>query len=496
MSNAFKWMILKAGTVVARNVSSLFYQLLHREFYREIHNITKDGEKTTAIAAQLGYLAAKESAERQIAIFRLFPQSPEKILEYVPLLWELYNGVPMENYTAEWDRSDPVRPILNYIMNEDPLSFGIGTDPERDNLPWNHFWHNNSGYGSFISGLLTQVATFILKVKGANLGIIITNSENLLQGGKKMILKCQIVPLEEAPHYSSFAFAQGVGEETSYSKVPEGDEEEPELEIPNSDGVWAKITDKITIDQLEELFGTPTGYLKVTVRKLVEKYLHMTPYEAFDHFSNYEGHLFKIFGFLSVHVFNELGQIPQKLFGNEQFARVYGHLFLFLRQNANKFVSSMILGELRNYFAQIMEGIAPEHFVAAFRAIPDSQIMVLFFEGAQKALKDLGIPFTTLKSTLYEEFKAMQKSAPPESAQILEGPTYTQDRQDQKNLLIGQLMEEFLIISTAIISMPAQLLVILLYNAFSGINDIGSNVFNTIRDSSQKIMDAIEKMKD
>ena len=157
MSGTFKWLALKAGTTLGRSVSSLFYQLIYREIYREINRLTLDATKTVSDAYKLGYLAAEESAERQKAVFRFFPSNPEKVLEFVPLLWNIYFGQPMQEYTTEWDRSDPTRPILRYKILLDPMTFDMGKDVMRDNLPWVKLWNGENAYGSMMAGLLTPM---------------------------------------------------------------------------------------------------------------------------------------------------------------------------------------------------------------------------------------------------------------------------------------------------------------------------------------------------
>ena len=202
MKGTFKWLTLRAGTLLSRNVSSLFYQLYYREIYREIHNLTQDGAQTVKDAYKLGYLSANESADRQKAIFRLFPSEPLKALEYVPFLWEIYFGSPMQDYTTEWDHSDPERPILKYKIKFDPMSFDIGDDEMRDNLPWEKFDQIGNKYGSFMAGLLTQCTSYVLKLRDKEYRIILKNTRNTLQGDDYFEFHCQVVKKSEIPDYS------------------------------------------------------------------------------------------------------------------------------------------------------------------------------------------------------------------------------------------------------------------------------------------------------
>ena len=40
----FKWAVMKAASAIASNTSSLFYVLLYREIFRQLNDLTQDGE--------------------------------------------------------------------------------------------------------------------------------------------------------------------------------------------------------------------------------------------------------------------------------------------------------------------------------------------------------------------------------------------------------------------------------------------------------------------
>ena len=133
MSSTFKWLVFKAASAVARNTSSLFYQLIYREIYREILLLTDDYRKTMEIAYFIGYKAAKESALRQIPVFRLFPSDAVKLLDYFPLIWQINFGVSLTEYTREWDHTDPNKPVHYYIIKDNPLIYEMGSESLMEN---------------------------------------------------------------------------------------------------------------------------------------------------------------------------------------------------------------------------------------------------------------------------------------------------------------------------------------------------------------------------
>ena len=109
----FKKAVLLGAAIAGRSTSSLFYTLLYREIYRKVYEHSgKNGPVSVKELYNIGLAAANESALRQEKVFKLFPGSPEKLLEFIELLWHLVFGMPMEDYTTEKDYTDPLHPKL------------------------------------------------------------------------------------------------------------------------------------------------------------------------------------------------------------------------------------------------------------------------------------------------------------------------------------------------------------------------------------------------
>ncbi|MHA1473725.1 MAG: hypothetical protein ACTSQ5_00920, partial [Promethearchaeota archaeon] len=402
MSSTFKWLVFKAASAVARNTSSLFYQLIYREIFREILLLTDDYHKTMEIAYFIGYKAARESALRQIPVFRLFPSDATKLLDYFPLIWQINFGVSLTEYSREWDYSDPDKPVHYYIIKDNPLIYEMGPessrDPDRDNLIWSELTDGTNNYGAIMVGLLTSVMSFMLKIKNSEKRIIITNPESIIQGGNAYTLKFEIVPKEEFP----FPEEEDQNSEDLFDSIDLG------IEMGEKDkkiDFWKKITDYITIEQLDDIFDSNTGLLRTILSAGIKKATHMPALDFMDHFTNDEEKVIQIIGFIGVHLANEYGQFLDKLMEKENTAKVIGHLFLFIEENINNFVPISTIGEIKNYFAEVFEDMAPVVFVDNLRSIPSEDVVKLILQGMQKALIDIGVDFTILKDSIMEEFK-------------------------------------------------------------------------------------------
>ena len=297
MSSGFKWLVFKAASAVARNTSSLFYQLIYREIYREILLLTDDYRKTMELAYFIGYKAAKESALRQIPVFRLFPSNAVKLLDYFPLIWQINFGVSLTEYTREWDHSDPNKPVHYYIIKDNPLIYEMGPesprDPDRDNLIWSELTDGTNNYGAIMVGLLTSVMSFILQIKNSDKRIVITNPESIIQGGKSYTLKFEIIPKEEFP----FPEEEEQTSDGLFDNIDLG------IEMGEKDkktDFWKKITDYITIEQLDDIFSSDTGLLRTIISKGIEKATHMPALDFMDHFTNDEEKVIQIIGFIGI----------------------------------------------------------------------------------------------------------------------------------------------------------------------------------------------------
>ncbi len=491
MSSTFKWLVFKAASAVARNTSSLFYQLIYREIYREILLLTDDYSKTMEIAYFIGYKAAKESALRQIPVFRLFPSDATKLLDYFPLIWQINFGVSLSEYTREWDYSDPNKPVHYYIIKDNPLIYEMGPessrDPDRDNLNWGKLADGDNKYGAIMVGLLTSVMSFMLKIKNSDNRIIITNPESIIQGGNAYTLKFEIIPKEEFP------FPEEEEDQTSdglFENIDLG------IEMGEKDkkfDFWKQITDYITMEQLDDIFSSDTGFLRTILSAGIEKATHMPALDFIEHFTNDEEKVIQIFGFIGVHFANEYGQFLEKLLEKEDASKIIGHLFLFIKENIENFIPVSTIGEFKNFLTDVLEEMAPVVFVDNLRKIPSMDVVQLILQGMQKALTDIGIDFSALKESIMEEFKKPEEET---NGHDLTEFDSEKEKKEKKNKLTEKFLKEFMIVSSALITLPAQILIVVLYNTISGSSEIISNLFNSLKDNVQNLIELMEELKE
>ena len=73
----------------------LFFTSLYREMYKEIVDITKDETEASRILKNVGIHGTFESGKRQIAVLRMFPNDPVKIMEYLDsyLVCNIWNKI-------------------------------------------------------------------------------------------------------------------------------------------------------------------------------------------------------------------------------------------------------------------------------------------------------------------------------------------------------------------------------------------------------------------
>ena len=70
----------------------------------------------------------------------------------------------------------------------------------------------------------------------------------------------------------------------------------------------------------------------------------------------------------------------------------------------------------------------------------------------------------------------------------------TKKKEDREEIVF-QLVEEMMSLSFLILSIPSQLLFLLAYNAMSGLADLTSKLFNNVKESGQRVVDLLEKMR-
>lgn len=493
----FKWLVLKAGMAVMRPTSSLFAMTYNREMFREVLDIVKGPKQATEDMFKIGYLSARESAVRQAAVFKLFPSSPTKLIEYIPLLYQLVLGIPMENYEIEWDRSNSTFIKALYKVPKNPMEYGIGSDPDNDNLPFQEFWDGENGYSAIVMGMLTQCTSYVLETRNIPYAVKITNKLSKIRGEKCYGIYCEVIPRDQLPKYDYIGGVESENisqtssqNESSNDTEINANENNPTKEDVNSkdssESQFKKFFNNISIDTIEDLLSSPTAGLEMIIKKAVESALHMSSIEFIDHFTNFEDDFVRILGFLIPHMLNEAGQLPKKILENDKVARFYGHFYLNLVINAKKYLSMQIIQDLRDVLVNSMENLAPETFVQNLKSFTSDQLMSFFFEGMKKGWQDLGVKFDQLKGSLAEEFSESEPT---------EGIDLSSQTKAKRSDIIFKLVEEMMGLTFLVTSIPGQLTFLMTYNAVAGYTDLLNKLLTNFKESGQKVVDLIEQLR-
>jgi hypothetical protein len=493
----FKWLVLKTGMAVMRSTSSLFAMTYNREMFREVLDLVHDPSQATTDMFKIGYLAARESAVRQAAVFKLFPSNPTKLIEYIPLLYQIVLGIPMENYEMEWDKSNPNLVKALFKVPKNPMEYGIGNDPERDNLPFQEFWDGENGYSAIVMGMLTQCTSYVLETRNIPLAVKITNKLSKIRGEGCYGILCEVIPRDQLPKYdylgeieSESNIPKEISGDTNTSSTEDLNANEPTKNEASSESSpesqFQKFFNNFSIDTIEDLLSSPTAGLEMLIKKAVESSMHMTTVDLIDHFTNYEDDFVRILGFLIPHFMNEVGQLPKKMLENDKIARFYGHFYLNLVLNAKKYISTQVIQDLRSILVNSMENLAPETFVLNLKNFSPDQLLEFFFEGMKKAWQDLGVKFDELKGSLAEEFQQNEN---------IDGIDLSAQNKTKRDAVIFELIEEMMGLTFLVSSMPGQLTFLLSYNTYAGITDLLNKLFTNIKESGQKVVDLIEQLK-
>ena len=391
----FKRAILLGAAIAGRSTSSLFYTLLYREIFRKVYEYSdNNGPQTVKQMYNIGLAAANESAVRQEKVFKLFPASPEKLLEFIELLWQLVFGMPMEDFTTEKDYSDSLQPKLIYHIKRNPLIFGMdGSDP-LDKFSWIKLTDGKRGYAAGITGMMMAATTNILRLKGNEKRIVIYDSKDILRGDPYLELACQIVdeiPPEDSPDLGKQSESQSESQSTA----------------ENQSGFLSNID----ISSFEELLKDPKQFISDNLATVIRKYLKMEPFEFFDHFANYEEDVYRIFGYLLIHALNEKFRLIESFLKTEEAKKFVGYLVQEYYNNFFHYFPDGVIEDYRlNFIALLDTRLAPPHMVENFRKINKQRMIDLFFEGLIKALSNLGVDFSILKDDIWQEILENAKS--------------------------------------------------------------------------------------
>ncbi len=444
----FQWLMKKVSKAFGRNTSSLFYSLLYREILKEVNDITKNEEISISVIREIGEQAGTESCERHSAIFKFMPGSPDKVISYFELLWVVVFGKELEE--LDYEEIDNKNSKYNdYILkiNHCPICASYGTCAE-DIFNLSKLGKESEGMASGLCGMLQGVANFILKIKQNDYRISITEKKCIGKSDKCLQLLCKIYDFNEWKELRILK-----AKDKTLSKIISVSEvEESEIVQKNKLDLIDQIQDSFSLDKLEELIDEPLENIKKKVGTIIKDKLNMEPDHFFDYFRNYEEDMIRIIGFLSIHILNENGRFIEKLLKNETIGKAIGYLFKQLKDMVLLFIPLDVVKDYHNLLINFLDGLAPNKMVENIKNYSGRDDINFLFEGAQMALEDLGINFSTLKENVWEELKENKENG------LLSEADQNLINKTQENFpKIIQLFQEIGLLISEILTLPIRI---------------------------------------
>lgn len=463
MSKIFDGIITRFSHFVGNWGNALFYNLLHREMFKEIYALSGNDE-TRALTKFREIMAsgALESAERHPQIFWFFPDTPEKALRYLNVLWQIFLGVEIGEFEKIQD-TEPGTGRERYVfrIKHCPFCGGYGKDAE-DTVRFSPKIPRGEGFACGLVSMIQQVANgYIMSNTGVK--VKVTETGCVLRGAPQ--LEVTVVVFQEADWQEG---TPQVGEHRS------------------------KLT--LDITAIEDAVNKPLDKFKEQFSQIIEKEAHMTPQEMFGLFDNYEADLVRIIGFLPVHFLNEYGNLLEKLTRNPTFGKLIGHVYNSVKKSAPLFVPPEVARDFLNVFLAFIEDLAPAKMIERYKMWESFDYFNLMWEGVGMALRDLGVDFTGLKANFWEELQLQQK--PPEqgkkgAGEVKEGEPAKVLQSPEMINLVGEVAQ----LIFDLMAFPSKLLVASSHAQAKSIVTARGELMDAIKNRLENIFDIVGQLR-
>jgi len=480
------WLIKKIGKSLGRNTKALFYTLLYREIFKEIYDIKKDLDKTVKIMRFIGGEASLESLKRQASILKFLPGEPDRVLKYFELIWTIVFGMELGEYEYEEvvEEGYPY-PIVRVKIKKCPVCGGYGIDPE-DTIDFKKLKAGSGGMACGFIGMIEKVINYLLMTKKNDFRMKITEEKCYAKGDDILQFKIDIINIHD------FKSKIPDTEDISYY---DAEDEDRELMLESKEikeSIFDKLRDKLDLDKIEELFDKPLNSIKENLSNLIRDKMHMDPGDFFDYFTNYESDLFRIIGYLGIHLLNEYGGLVEKYLSNKIFAKISGYIFQQIKETYKIFIPFDIIDDYHQLLLEFLRDLAPEEMVEKIKDFSPTDCTDLILEGTQMALEDLGIDFSELKENIWEELK---RQKPTEEEYEL--PSITSTKEEKGSVLI-QIFQEILLLINALLSLPVRIILAREHESIKTTlksTTSGGEVLESIKLHADRIVEFLEEIR-
>ena len=461
----FRFLVGRTAKFFGRTTNLLFFTSLYREMYKEIVDITKDETEASRVLKNIGIHGTFESGKRQIAVLRMFPNDPVKIMEYLDVIWYVIFGTKLDEYEMiKVPQEGKHYPDLIFRISKCPICGGYGSSP-LDSVNCDEIQSSESYYATGLVGMLEETANFILELKKNDYRIQMQETKCFCRGDNVLELKCHIL------HKSEFI-----------KDIKHLDEALQRPFLLDSE-----------IKSTNDILSKPLDAIKEQLVSLVQDKLQMSTFDFLEYFQGYEEDVVKIAGFLLIHLFNENGRIIEKACETDSIAKLIGHVYNTSIEMTKLTLPFDVLNDYKKLIVELLTDIAPTEMIERFNGIEPTEFIHLFYEGMKKALCDLGVNFEGLKSNIWEEMdlKRVLSSAPSSKK---DDELTEEQKQEQIDLKI-QLIQEVFTLLMGLSVLPSRILLSSLHGAARSIFSSGEESASSIRDGALKILELIEKLK-
>ena len=486
-----QWLLKKITKIFGRSTNSLFYTLLYREILKEIHEITENEEDSLLILREIGKRATYESCDRHTTVFKFMPGNPKKVLEYFELLWVVVFGKELSEGDLTYEIIEKKDAMYNdYLLRIKtcPICADYGKD-EMDTFGFDKIKNKDTeGLACGLTGMLESVANYILKIKKNEYRISITEKKCMARGEGCLQLTCKIYDELEWKEFTT----QKVQDKLQ-SKVFIDESIDEEIPLEGEADFIDKLQEILSLDKIEELLDEPLESIKEKIAEIIRDKLNMEPERFFDYFKNYEDDMIRILGFLFVHLLNEYGGLVEKILENETFAKIFGYIFNQLKEFTFLFIPIDVINDYHELLVNFLDGLAPAEMVENIKAFTGKDDIKYIFEGAQLALENLGIDFTTLKENVWEELRKERENGLVSSDQSIK------DKTEEQAPKIIRIIQEILMLLSEVLTLPVRVLISEShYGLKTAINSVISEdegLFGRIKERLDTIFDYVQEIR-
>ncbi len=485
---AFTWIVSRIIRLFGQKTNALFYILAYREVQREIAALAeKIGVPPDQLAKELGRRAAAESVERHANVLGyvpINPNSPEKIVKYIEVLWYVLFGQEMHDYEIKVEDTTPRRQRLVFLLKYCPVCMGHEEDTGKYKELYQTFAGDKTeGYACLMAGMLEQLATIILANKGIDIRISVRETKCYARGDGIMAVEAQVMPVEEF----NTATAAGL---TIAAEVPQAvAQEQPgsKASVVNdiasqSTRLFEKISERIQLDKIDGLFDDPVGEGKLKIAEMIEKQLHFSPRDILAYFENYEEDIFRVIGYLAIHGLNEAGKVVENIASNFFLNKIVDILLSGIEYGLNNYIPEKILQDNKTSTLVMMKGWASDKSCERVGTLESRDMFKLVLEGMKMALADYGAEFLGVKDAtwvLLKRLSVLQEEQPSEAFS-----------------LVFDIFQEAALVAGYLMAIPVKVIASTEYEALKTPLEMASDVYKSSREHLEKLFDLIERFQD